>query len=212
MVLAVQKTIGLSDSSTAAIAALATVSGVIGSSCKIRIKEGYLQPAHLYTAIIKKSGQAKSGTKEYLIDPLQDKQSEWYERWEQDKAAYETEMREYKAAKKGERPELPIEPAPLKRIIVSDITIEAVAQRLKENPLGLLLYNDELESFWGNMGRYNKGNDEAHWLAIHNGKPLTIDRKGGGYDTNQKPSGNYCRRNTTVYLERAAQRKSLFLA
>ena len=68
----VQKTVGLKDSSTPAIATLATVSGLIGASCKIRIKPGYLQPAHLFTAIVQKSGQSKSGTKEHLIDPLQD--------------------------------------------------------------------------------------------------------------------------------------------
>ena len=176
----VQNTVGLKDSSTPAIATLAMVSGAIGSSCKIRIKPGYLQPAHLYTAIIGKSGQAKSGTKEYLLDPLQEKQSEWYEEWEQENEKYKMEMREYRSAKKGERPEYPIEPDPPKRIIVSDITIEAIGQRLKENPLGLLLYNDELETFFGNMGRYSKGNDLPHWLSIHNGQPLYIDRKGAG--------------------------------
>jgi hypothetical protein len=90
-------------------------------------------------------------------------------------------MREWKSAKKENKPEYPEEPAPPKRVIISDITIEAVGQRLKENPLGLLLYNDELDSFFGNMGRYNSGNDVPHWLSIHNGSTLTIDRKGGDY-------------------------------
>ena len=184
----VQNTVGLKDSSTPAIATLAAASGLIGASCKIRIKQGYLQPAHLFTAIIKKSGQAKSGTKEHLINPLQAIQGEWHADWEQDVERHKTETREWKSAKKGERPEYPIEPEPPKRIIVSDITIEAVGLRLKENPLGLLLYNDELESYFGNMGRYNNGNDVPHWLSIHNGSPLTIDRKGGDYIRIANPS------------------------
>ena len=179
----VQNAVGLKDTSTPAIATLATVSGLIGASCKIRIKPGYLQPAHLFTAIVQKSGQSKSGTKEYLIDPLQDIQGEWHAEWEHDVEKYQTEMRKLKSVKKGERSEYPTEPDPPKRIIISDITIEAVGQRLKENPLGLLLYNDELDSFFGGMGKYSNGNNEVpHWLSIHNGKPLTIDRKQAGHN------------------------------
>jgi len=184
----VQKTVGLKDSSTPAIATLATVSGLIGASCKIRIKPGYLQPAHLFTAIVQKSGQSKSGTKEYLINPLQDIQGEWHADWERKKENHERDMREWKSAKKGERPEYPVEPDPPKRIIVSDITIEAVGLRLQENPLGLLLYNDELDSYFESMGRYNQGNDLPHWLSIHNGNPLTIDRRRGDYIRIANPS------------------------
>jgi hypothetical protein len=164
------------------------VSGLIGASCKIRIKPGYLQPAHLFTAIVQKSGQSKSGTKEYMIDPLQDIQGEWHDDWKHDTERYEREMVEWKSAKKGERPACPIEPDPPKRIIVSDITIEAVGKRLNENPFGLLLYNDELDGFFANMGRYNNGDDVPHWLSIHNGKPLTIDRKGSDYIRIANPS------------------------
>jgi len=174
----VQNTIGLKDSSTPAIASLATVSALIGASCKIRIKPGYLQPAHLYTVIIGKSGQSKSGTKEYLLDVVQNKQSEWYEAWDHKIQNYERDLRDWQLVKKSERPECPSEPNPPKRVIVSDITIESVGQRLNENPFGLLLYNDELETFFGNMQRYNNGKDLPHWLSIHNGQPLYIDRKG----------------------------------
>ena len=92
---------------------------------------------------------------------------------------YKREMVEWKSATKGNRPEYPTEPAPLKQIITSDITIECVGQRLSENPSGLLLYNDELDSFLESLERYKSGNALPHWLSIHNGSPLTIDRKGG---------------------------------
>jgi hypothetical protein len=33
------------------------------------------------------------------------------------------------------------------------------------------------------MGKYSNGSNEVpHWLSIHNGKPLTIDRKGAGHN------------------------------
>ncbi|GHT37551.1 hypothetical protein FACS189427_10640 [Planctomycetales bacterium] len=84
------------------------------------------------------------------------------------------------AKPKSERGEYPQEPAPAKRLIVSDITIEAVAVKLEENPHGLLLYRDELDGFFGDMGKYNSGKDEPHYITIHNGSILTIDRKGNG--------------------------------
>jgi hypothetical protein len=78
-------------------------------------------------------------------------------------------------------------------LIVSDITVETTGQRLKENLLGLLLYADELDGFFGNMGRYNNGRDLPHYIAIHNGKPLTIDRKtSGGLTHIPRPSLAVC--------------------
>jgi hypothetical protein len=96
----VRDTIGLKDSSTAAIAALAAASGLIGSSSKIQIKPGYTQPAHLFAAIVAKSGQAKSGTKKLLLSPLHERQNKWFEENEQANGQYKASMAEWKATKK----------------------------------------------------------------------------------------------------------------
>ena len=188
MVLGVQKTIGLKDCSTAAVAALTIVSGVIGASCKIRIKSGYLQPAHIFSAIIGKSGQAKSGTKEILFTPLREIQAELDLKRGVEVAAHKAKMAEWKALEKKDRPEAPIAPPPAKRFIISDITIEAVGLRLVENPFGLTLYNDELETFLGNMSRYNTGTDLPHWLSIHSGQSICIDRRGADTISIPNPS------------------------
>ena len=60
---------------------------------------------------------------------------------------------------------------------VIDITIETIGLRLQENLLGLLLYADELDMLFSNMGRYSKGKDLPHYITLHNGKTLKIDRK-----------------------------------
>ena len=177
---ATQRAVGLKDGSTLAIACLAVVSAAIGASCRIRIKKGYEQPAHIFTANVRRSGLAKSSVEDYLLPVLKEKQSEWIDAWETAKADYEQRLIEWKSAKKGERGMPPTEPPPPKRLIVSDITVESIGQRLKENPLGLLLYVDELDVVTGNMGRYNKGRDLPHYIAIHNGSTLTIDRKTNG--------------------------------
>ena len=177
---AVQRVIGLKDSSTPAVCCLAVVSAVIGASCKIRIKRGYEQPAHIFTGIIAKSSQAKSPVLEYLLGVLQEMQSVWIDEWQNANEAYKEKLLEWKAAKKSERGMCPSELPPPKRLIVSDATIEAIGLRLKENPLGLLLYADELDVLLGNMGRYGKGKDLPYYITIHNGSTLTIDRKTNG--------------------------------
>ena len=82
--------------------------------------------------------------------------------WRSADAAYQQELMRWSAIPRKDRPLPPIKPIP-KQIIVSDITIETVGLRLQENLLGLLLYADELDMLFSNMGRYSRvcqGNPE----------------------------------------------------
>ena len=51
-----------------------------------------------------------------------------------------------------------------KQIVVSDITVEALAVILKSNSRGLLLFCDELAGFIKNLNRYNKGGGDEQGL------------------------------------------------
>ena len=200
MVTEIQKVIGLKDCSSVATCCLAVVSAVIGAGYRIRIKRGYTQPAHVFTAIVGKSGQGKSPVMGYLLAVLHKKQKEWFDIHKTIMNDFKQKMSECKAKKKNSHTNIPkndtVEdgyerelavpqywppaPAPLNRLIISDITIESLSELLNENPLGLLLYLDELEAFFNNMHRYNKSSDMQHYNTIHNGAPLTIDRKNSG--------------------------------
>jgi hypothetical protein len=188
MVIGVQKTIGLKDCSTPAVTALAVVSSIIGASCKIKRKADYMQPAHIYTAIIQRSGGAKSPAIEIFLEPLQKKQNENIAKWKRRVSKYESYLQKWKELPKIKQGNCPLAPKPPKRFYVGDITIEALGQKLEENPQGLLLYSDELDSFFGGMQRYNNGRDLPHYIEIHNGKPLTIDRKTSGLISIPNPS------------------------
>jgi len=188
----VQRTIGLKDSSAPATSCLAVFSAVIGASCKIRIKPGYEQPAHIFSGIVRKSGRAKSPVMEYFLEVFEQKQSEWVDEWNAANDAYKQKMTAWNAKPKDRRGDCPDEPAPAKRLVVTDFTIEALARRLNENPLGLFAYADELEALFGNMGRYNSGKDMPHYISIHNGKPLTIDRVKDGLIYIPRPSLSIC--------------------
>jgi hypothetical protein len=176
---AIQLKIGLSDAATPVICDLSIISSVIGGVARIRIEDGHEQPAHIFTAIVGQSGQAKSPTMEFLLPVLEKQDDEFFTVWEEAKDDFERSIIEWKKGTKEDRGDYPREPLPPKRLIVGDITGEGLGQRLSENPLGLLLYSDELEKFFGDMGRYNSGNDLGHYLVIHNGRILRIDRKGG---------------------------------
>jgi len=197
---AVQQTIGLKDCGAPAIVCLAVIAAAIGASCKIRIKRGYEQPAHVFVAIVRRSGQAKSTSIEYPLEVFYEIQNQWMDEYANAKARYELELARWNAIPKKDRPVPPTAPVP-KRLIITDATFEAVGQLLTENLLGLLEYCDELEGFFGNMGRYSGGKDLPYFLVIHNGKPLSIDRKGAGLLYIPSPSLVICGGIQTAVLK-----------
>lgn len=74
----------------------------------------------------------------------------------------------------------PKEPAQ-ERLYVEDTTVEALSQVLKDNPRGVLCFNDELSGWFASMDAY-KGSaggaskDKSHWLEAYNGGSRLIDR------------------------------------
>ncbi|MBL9140885.1 MAG: DUF3987 domain-containing protein, partial [Phycisphaerae bacterium] len=92
-------------------------------------------------------------------------------------------------------PEKPVCP-PAKRYIVSDTTTEAIAPILRDNPRGVLLARDEISGWLASFDRYSKGGnvsaDAAHWLSMHDGDELTIDRKTSTPPTIFVPSASVC--------------------
>ncbi len=66
--------------------------------------------------------------------------------------------------------------------MVSDITIEQLAEVLADNHRGVLLERDELVGLLGGFGRYSGGKGEAersHYLSIFNSRTILVDRKTG---------------------------------
>jgi putative DNA primase/helicase len=87
-----------------------------------------------------------------------------------------------KLAAKEEKPEPEPPPHPvMRRCIVDDITIEALATRLEENPRGFLSVQDELTGFLRGLDQYKsggKGNARQSYLKIWSNGAIHVDRKG----------------------------------
>lgn len=178
------------DASFIALPLLAALAAAIGNTRRIKLKRTWCEPCVLWTAIVGDSGTHKTPALSAATAILGRKQDEALERFEAKRADYERELVTYeaelaswkraKASTRGEPPEKPDEPI-CQRYIVSDTTVEALADRLQHALRGLLLERDELAGWLQSFDQYKggKGGDTAHWLTLYNAKALRIDRKTG---------------------------------
>jgi len=179
------------DPACAALAALVVLAGAIGNRIAAQVKRGWIEPAILWGAIVARSGTTKSAVLKLATRALVEMYKEARLQFAEDRAAYEAERQRYEverdrwkaAQKKGAEPGAPpVEPEPPteRRLLVSDVTCEKLGVLLQDNPLGLLLFRDELAAWVGAFDRYasgGKGSDAAAWQSFFDAAPATIDRK-----------------------------------
>ncbi len=187
------KAIGCAPSFVA-LPLLAVLAGTIGNTRRIRLKRGWTEPAIIWTAIVGESGTAKTPAFKLAVQPVRDRQCEALKRYAEEMAEYELAYAHYeKEYAKWKRskdtdddpPQKPVRPE-AKRFVVSDTTVEALAPLLLANPRGLLVARDELAGWIGSFDRYTGGKsgaDAAHWLSMHNGETIIVDRKTGSVRT-----------------------------
>ena len=175
------------DPSFIAIPVMGCMARAIGNKRTIELKRTWHEPAVIWGAIVAKSGQHKTPAIELAIAPLKRTQaaslrahSEALAHHELDQAIYERDVAAWKRGKvSGPPPSAPQEPT-CDRYIVSDITIEALADRLANQFDGVLLVRDELAGWVNGIAEYKggKGSDLGHWLACWSAASWTNDRKG----------------------------------
>lgn len=177
------------DESFIALPLLAALASAIGNSRRVQLKRGWTEPAILWAAIVGDSGTLKSPAMEVAHRAIHRRQHHWLKdhdqikaRFEIDKALWEKQMALWKRTRSQEdpppMPDIPKTP----RCICDDVTIEALASLLQDNPRGLLLACDELAGWMGGFNRYSngKGNDVAKWLEMFGGRSIRVDRKTSG--------------------------------
>ena len=182
------------DETLIALPMLAGLAGSIGATRRITLKAGWQEPAVLWLATVAESGAMKSPGQDCALRPLMELQAwalaeypELLRQFERDKALFEADFTAWK--RKGRNadeppPEKPDEPQ-VRRYIVDDITVEALADRLQHTPRGVLLACDELAGWLGSFDAYksSRSSDVAKWLPIHRAQQLLVDRKSGAIKT-----------------------------
>lgn len=170
-----------------ALHVLAVVASAIGNTRTIELKRGWTEPSVIWSAIVADSGTLKSPAFQKCVAPLfriqkklHDAFSEAMKQYELDLSAHEDEKR--RAKKEGtEAPEPPEKPV-YRRVILSDVTIEKVAEVQEDNPRGILVARDELAGWLGSFTRYKGkagGTDLPHWLEMFRAGTVIVDRKTG---------------------------------
>ncbi len=171
-----------------ALPLLVGLASAIGATRRIQLKCGWSEPSVLWGAIVAPSGTLKSPAMELALRPIRERQHDRMkryhlelERYQIDLADYEKEYARWKRTTNGnDAPMKPQEPT-AEELWTGDATTEAVAGMLSNNPRGILLAADELNTWIGGFDRYSqgKGGDAAHWLQMHGARSLKINRKTG---------------------------------
>lgn len=150
-----------------------------------RHETGWRESARLWCAVVGNPSVRKSPSLKRAIGRLKKINKDLCDANERQEARYQGELETWKdlakEAKKSKElpPVKPEEPAK-KRMIVEDVTVEALSEILKHNDRGVMCVQDELTGWFGSMDAYSGGKgankDRAHWLEIYNGGHRMVDR------------------------------------
>ncbi|QQE12724.1 DUF3987 domain-containing protein [Planctomycetota bacterium] len=187
------------DDAYVAMPLISALAAAVGNTQRIQLKNDWSEPCIIWTAVIGESGTHKTPAQRIALQYLQTIQRTANEEFEIQQEAYEAELLDYedrcKAWRKSKNSEQPTKPqAPqLRRYLCNDITIEALASRLQDNPRGILVTRDELAGFFESMNAYKQGSgDVAAYLEMFQGNPLQVDRKSGNTPVIYVPRASIC--------------------
>ena len=169
-----------------AIPMLVMLGCAIGNARRVRLKEGWTEGATLYAAVVADPGEKKTPAYKVAVEAAVKAQAAMRSHYREKKDEHARELREYEvdklqARKDGEpAPPPPQEPV-MRRALVEDTTIEALAGVLENNPRGVLIVRDELAAWKRSMDQYRaggKGSDRQFWLSAWSNSYVSVDRKG----------------------------------
>jgi hypothetical protein len=147
-------------------AAVVAAAGAIsdGFSIVADSRSQWLQEARLWLIDIAKPGAGKTPGQRAMLAPL------WQIQREITTAHGVAVAAQLEGEPKLHRP----------RVVVADTTIEALSEILRDQPRGLLIANDEFETWLGSMDMYRRtggaSRDRGEWLRLFDGGPHTVER------------------------------------
>ncbi|MCS7219040.1 MAG: YfjI family protein [Thermus sp.] len=136
------------------------------------------EPPVLWTLLIAPPGFGKSPLIRTAAGPLWKVEEELAQENLQAEEAFRQELAAWEAAPRKERGPKPMPPA-RHRLVVSDITPEALGEVLAANPAVLALL-DEFGGLLAVWRREDRAHGRAFYLSCHSGEPVVVDRLSRG--------------------------------
>ena len=155
---------------------LTVFAAAMGNTWSVRFMTGWVSRPIIYMVLVGSPSCGKTPPLQQAVAPLLKldgeydmiycKEMETYRRWER------------MSAKQREKHSLPEEmKMPQRKChVVVDSTVEALIGALRDNPRGVLIYKDEIDSLLSNFNRYNSS-DEGYFLSLFSGTPFKYSRK-----------------------------------
>lgn len=152
------------DVSGAIMAATVAAASVIDDRHRLAVRPSseWFESARLWAVLIGTPSAGKSPVIRAATDPVKSLHTELFAKWLQDNEHVDD----------GER-----EPKPA--LFTSDATTEALADRLRDNPRGILMLTEEFASWIGSIDAYRDGagaRNRGEWLQLYDGGPHQVDR------------------------------------
>lgn len=155
---------------------LTVFAAAMGNTWSVRFMTGWVSRPIIYMVLVGSPSCGKTPPLQQAVAPLLKLDGEY-------DMVYCKEMETYRqwermSAKQREKHSLPEEmKMPLRKChVVVDSTVEALIGALRDNPRGVLIYKDEIDSLLSNFNRYN-GSDEGYFLSLFSGTPFKYSRK-----------------------------------
>lgn len=165
-----------------ALPALVACAAAATSRFEVQVKQhdtGHTDRPILWGALIGPPAARKSPVLKEALRPLKGIEDAWRAHDAEEGRAYEKKRARWE--KSGRENGDPEPPRPRRRRkIINDTTVEALGPILRDNPDGVLSFNDELAGWIGAMDAYRPGKsaskDQPFWLSAKQGEAYTIDR------------------------------------
>lgn len=166
------------DPAGLAMAALTTCAAAICDGIRVQVKRhdpSWTEAARLWVALVGPPSTKKTPIMGAAQRPLVKIDANLFAEYIASKEAYDAlETKERKVASR------PVQ----RRVRISDATVEAVQEVLKDSPDGVLSTQDELSGWFGAMDKYGAGKgamaDRGFWLQAFNGGSYALNRVARG--------------------------------
>lgn len=155
---------------------LTVFAAVMGNAWSARFMTGWVSRPIIYTVLVGPPSCGKTHPLRQAVMPLLRLDGEYDRVYAEAAKAYR--KWEKLTARKRKMQSLPddMEMPRRKCHVVVNSTIEALIAAMRDNPRGVLIYNDEIDSLLSNFNRYH-GSDESYFLSLFSGTPFKYSRK-----------------------------------